>query len=156
MAGALAARGHVDTTLVYLLGWATVLTLDVLLYLVGTRAGPGMRRSRLARGISEARWVRLEEWIERRGVLAVVAARFVMGARIPVFLLAGAAGMPRARFVGVAAGTGLLSAGLPYALGYAFGTHLEALLETLAAVRWAIFAFVVVTVLCWWLWRRRS
>jgi len=154
--GALAARGGLSLLVVYLLGWGVVLALDVALHAVGSRLGPGIERSKWGRKVGPDRWDRMRRFVARRGAWSVVAARFVMGARIPVFLLAGAMGMPRARFMAVAGAAGLLSAAAPLALGYVFGAHLETLLEALRTARWIILGCAALLLLLWWATRRRA
>lgn len=154
--GALAARGGLSWVVVYMLGWSVVFLLDVALYTVGLRLGPGIERSKWGRRVGPDRWDRLRRFVVRRGAWSVAAARFVMGARIPIFLLAGAMGMPKRRFIGVVGAAGLLSAAAPLALGYAFGAHLESLLDTLRTARWVIFGTVTLLLLLWWTSRRRA
>lgn len=153
--GALAASGRASVLLVYLLGWAVVLALDVALHGLGLRYGQDLEQSRVGRRVGPERWARLRQFVERRGLWAVLAARFVMGVRIPTFVLAGAMGMPRRHFLPVVALAGLVSGALPLALGYALGTQLDDVLTWLGTVRWILFG-AFVAVLVWWLVRRRS
>lgn len=148
--GTLAARGSLSLPMLFVLGWSTVLVLDLALYALGRRAGPDLARSRVGRRVGEARWARLRELAERRGAWGVVGARFVMGTRIPTFVLAGALGMPRGRFLAAVGVAGLFSAGIPLLLGYAFGAHLEDLLAALGTVRWLLLGIVLVALLVWW------
>jgi len=148
--GALAARGSLSLLLLYVLGWATVLVLDLGLYAVGRRAGSDLERSRIGRRVGQARWLHLRELAERRGAWGVVGARFVMGTRIPTFVLAGALGMPRGRFLAAVGVAGLFSAGIPLLLGYVFGAHLEDLLAALGTARWLLLGIAFVAFLLWW------
>lgn len=154
--GALSAAGSLSWWGIYLVGWSTVLVLDLALYSIGRRAGPDLERSRWGRGVGVARWERMRDLVDRRGAWGVAGARFVMGTRIPVFLLAGALGMPRSRFLAVVAVAGLFSAGLPLLLGYLFGAHLEELLDVLTRARWVLLGGALVLVLMWWVRRTRS
>jgi len=157
--GALAARAGLSWLLVYVLGWGAVFLLDVALFTVGRRLGPGLEGSRWGRKIGPARWETLRRFVARRGSWSVAAARFVMGTRISVFLLAGAMGMPKRRFMALVGLAGLVSAALPLALGYALAVHLEALLEALRMARWVVAGLVLALLLLGWLWwllRRRA
>ena len=154
--GALAARGGLSWVVVYVLGWSVVFLLDVALYTVGLRLGPGIERSNWGRKVGPDRWDKLRHFVVRRGAWSVAAARFVMGARIPIFLLAGALGMPRRLFMAVVGAAGLLSAATPLALGYAFGAHLETVLDGLQTARWVILGTVTLLLLLWWAGRRRA
>jgi len=152
--GALASGGRVAWPLVYGLGWAVVLALDAGLFALGARFGPGIERSRLGRRVGAERWAFLQRFIARRGLWAVVGARFVMGIRIPTFLLAGAMGMPWRRFLPAVALAGLVSAAIPVGLGYVLGAHLDELLAALGTARWVLLGLAL-AVLAWWLVRRR-
>jgi membrane protein DedA with SNARE-associated domain len=152
--GALAARGQVLAAAVYALGWTVVLLLDGVLFTLGARCGPALETSRWGRKMGPARWEGMRRLVLRRGVWAVAGARFVMGTRIPVFLLAGALGMPARRFLPVVALAGLLSAALPLALGYVFAAHLPELLAALGTARWALLALVAVGLAAWIVMRR--
>lgn len=154
--GALSAAGSLSWWGIYAVGWSTVLVLDLALYSIGRRAGPDLETSRWGRRVGAARWERMRDLVDRRGAWGVAGARFVMGTRIPIFLLAGALGMPRARFLAVVAVAGLFSAGLPLLLGYAFGAHLDELLDGLSGARWVLLGGVLVLALLLWLRRGRS
>ena len=154
--GALAARGSHSWLGIYAAGWFTVLLLDLMLFAVGRRTGPGFEQSRWGRQVGAARWERMRGLVERRGAWGVAGARFVMGARVPVFLMAGALGMSRGRFLGTVAVAGLFSAGVPLLLGYVFGAHLEELLDALGSVRWVLLGLVAVLLFMVWARRARS
>ncbi len=152
--GALAASGRASWVVIYALGWSVVLTLDLVLHGIGARYGPGIEHSRLGRRVGPERWDRLRRFVARRGVWAVLVARFVMGVRIPTFVLAGAMGMPRRHFLPVVACAGLVSAAIPLALGYAFGAHLDDVLAALGTARWLLLGVCVLFVVVWLVRRR--
>ncbi len=152
--GALAASGRVDWLGVYLMGWVVVLGLDVGWHALGARFGPDLVRSRLGRRVSPERWETLQGLVSRRGVWAVVGARFVMGMRIPAFVVAGALGLPRRHFLPAAALAGLVSAAIPLGLGYAFAEQIESLLAVLGTARWVLLGLLAIGI-GWWLVRRR-
>ena len=148
--GALAARGSLSLPVLYALGWGTILALDLALFALGRRAGQDLERSRIGRRVGEVRWTRFRELVDRRGAWGVAGARFVMGARIPTFVLAGALGMPRGRFLAAVGVAGLFSAGIPLLLGYGFGAHLDDLLQAFGTARWLLLGIVIVALLLWW------
>ena len=156
--GAMAAAGRVELFWAYLVGWGSVLALDLGLFWVGRRLGHGRAIAKASSLLGEARARRMERLILRRGAYVAGGARFVMGMRIPVFLIAGAAGLPWRRFAPAVAICGLVSAAIPTLLGYHLAAELPALLETLRRASGLILA-VVVGVLAvatvWWVWRRR-
>jgi membrane protein DedA with SNARE-associated domain len=153
--GAAAQRAHLPLLPVYVFAWAVIVLLDLGLHTLGGALGPRLKASRWGRRIRPERWQRLEALVERRGVHAVVLARFVMGARIPVFLLAGALGMPRRRFLLAVSLAALVSVALPVALGYVFAQHMGTVLDALGRTRWIVLGAVLVPLLAWWATRRR-
>ena len=154
-AGALAAAGRISWALGWFAGWLAIVLLDTALHAVGRWSGPGIRRSRLGRRVGTARWNALQAFVERKGIWAVVAARFVMGTRIPVFLLAGAMGMPRRRFVAVVSVAASVSVALPLALGFFLARNLPALLAGLHTGRWLLLGAVACALAALWLRARR-
>lgn len=117
VAGWRARTGALTPGVAYVVLVATVALLDLGVFEVGRRLGPSLRRSRLGRRLPRRRWAYLRAFIARRGALAVGLARLAMGARVPTFLLAGAGGMSRGRFVAVAWPFTLISSAWPFALG---------------------------------------
>lgn len=154
-AGALAATGQMTWSVAYAVGWVSIVLLDLALHALGRWGGPGLRRSRLGRRIGTRRWAVARRFVGLRGPWAVVAARFVMGTRIPVFLLAGALGMPRRTFLLVAGSAAVVSVALPLALGYYLGANLDALLAWLTAARWILVGLAVAGLATWWFLVRR-
>lgn len=86
-----------------------ILLGDLSLWLVGRAAGAtAMQWPALRRRLPSDDMSRLAEWLDRRGGYAVLAARFMPGARFPVYVAAGVLGRRATRFLGWAALAGLL------------------------------------------------
>lgn len=101
----------------------------------------------VVRLVGRKRLARARGLVERNGTHAVIAGRFLVGLRAPVFLVAGAMGVPLRRFIAWD-GLGLLIV-VPatLALGAWFGEPLlEGALDVWSRTRWAAPA-VIVTVL---------
>jgi membrane protein DedA with SNARE-associated domain len=104
-AGVLVASGAVPLPLWLVVLGAAVAAVagDQLGYVLGRRLGPWLFRRRssrlLSRVLSEHHLERAEAFFERHGPKAVVLARFVPLARTFTPAVAGAAQMPRRRFV---------------------------------------------------------
>lgn len=99
-AGLLIHSGQLDfvPTLAFLL--TAVVVADTAYWWIGRQLQNGSDRMHAPLG----RWMqsRCEPWrrtFERRGLSAVIAARFIPGARLPVYLAAGLSRMPMRRFV---------------------------------------------------------
>ena len=97
-AGALAATGAIDLTWTIAVVWAAAVAGDSTAFAVGRRLGAGGVGERLERR-RPAEAARARSIIERHGVAAIVAGRFVGVLRAFAPLLAGSAGMPTRRFL---------------------------------------------------------
>jgi membrane protein DedA with SNARE-associated domain len=72
---------------------------DLGLWLIGRLAGRGLLRwKRLESVLPARRLEELEAWFDRRGWAAVLAARFLPGTRLPLYLAAGVLGRKAGRF----------------------------------------------------------
>ena len=136
VAGWRARGGALAPALAFLVPVCVVALLDLGLFELGRHLGPRLRRSRVGRTVSRRRWAFLRAFMARRGLVAVALARLTMGARMPTFLLAGAGGMPRRRFLSVAWPMGLVSGGWPFALGASLDAGPDALDRLWQQVRW--------------------
>ena len=82
---------------------------DLGLWLLGWLVGIGfIRRSWLGRWLPTHRLEELGQWFDRQGWTAVLAARFLPGARLPLYLAVGALGLNAGRFVLWAALAGMV------------------------------------------------
>lgn len=116
-AGWSAKSGSLAPGVAFGVPYVTVLALDAFVFAVGRRLGPALRRSRLVRRIPRRRLARVRLCVSRRGMLAVAAARMVMGTRVPTFLAAGAGGLSWRRFLATDVVFLVLSGGWPFLLG---------------------------------------
>lgn len=158
-AGWLAEQGRVSLTAAWLTGWLVLVMLDLALFELGRRVGPRVRHSRWGRRVAPGRWRVAREFVRRRGGWAVGSARFLMGVRIPIFVLAGVLGMPRRRFLAVVVPLGVVSSGVPLWLGYVFARELPRVIGALGSARWVLVVLALVLLLLWVtlsVWRRST
>lgn len=107
---------------------AGVWTRDVLVFLGGRLAGEALlQRAWVLRTFGAARISRARRLVDERGVWAVMIGRFLVGARAPVFMVAGAMGVGFRKFALWDAVGCILAVPLAVFLGYFFG---EPLLES--------------------------
>ncbi len=132
LAGYMCWRGELHLLVVFAIAVVSAVGGDNIGYWVGHRFG----RATLERHASwllghPGRLAMMQDFVTRRGALAVFIARFVPGLRFMAGPLAGALGMPFPRFFGA----NLLGAltyvpivvGLGYAIGYGLGEYVEQL-----------------------------
>lgn len=145
--------------------WAPALTValvgvlirDVVMYGIGRFLGDWLlAKKRVRRFFGEKKLARAMDLIERRGSVAVMIGRFLIGFRSTVFLVAGAGHMSFRRFlfwdlIGL-----LVTVPGVVVLGYAFGPPLVELFYLLAARSREVLALLVLVAVGFALWRWRA
>lgn len=139
---------------------SSVLVRDLIAFFSGRVLGELLLdRPLTARIVGAKRLARARALVEDHGSRAVFAGRFLVGLRAPVFLVAGAMGVPLRRFVAWDLAGMLFVLPLTLALGFEFGAPLlDGALKVWAATRWLAPAFFVL-VFSWVAaraWRKRA
>jgi membrane-associated protein len=116
-------------------------------YLIGAWFGPRLRASRLGRRIGERNWIRAEEWVTRRGGLAIFLSRFlpILHALVPVTV--GMSEYPYRRFIAWTAPACLLWGLIYVSVGTAAGSSYRSLSQELHFAGWIILGALVVFLL---------
>lgn len=139
---------------------SSVLVRDLIAFGSGRVVGELLlERPITARIVGAKRLARARLLVETHGSRAVFAGRFLVGLRAPVFLVAGAMGVPMRRFVAWDLAGMLFVIPLTLALGFEFGAPLlDGALRVWGATRWLAPAFLVL--LFSWVaaraWRKRA
>lgn len=111
--GLLIRSGQLDLSVGLIGCFLGIFMGDLGLWLLGRLVGMGILHwPWLSRRFPAQRLEELGQWFDRHGWIAVMAARFLPGTRLPVYLAAGALGRKAGRFVLWAALAGLLWAPL--------------------------------------------
>ena len=97
--GVVAGRGDLSLTLVLVVAIGGAILGDSVGYLVGRRYGHRIQATRLGRRVGEQRWGRAEDFLRRRGPVAVFVGRFTALLRAMVPGAAGMARMPYRTFL---------------------------------------------------------
>jgi membrane protein DedA with SNARE-associated domain len=98
-AGLLVARGDISAAAGILGCAAGIVAGDVGLWTIGRTSGSAaLRWKAIAGRLDERRVNGLREWLDRHCVQAIVYSRFLPGTRLPLYVVAGAAGVPGLRF----------------------------------------------------------
>ena len=113
-------------------------------YVIGDRAGPRVRASRLGRRIGEPAWQGAETMLQRRGGLGVAVSRFLPGVHAVVPVLVGAGQMPYRRFIAWTGASAVLWASIYLAIGAAAGAAYQRYESRLG---WASYGALLVVVL---------
>lgn len=155
VAGAVAAAGGMELSLVMLTLIAAALCGDNVNYWVGRLAGPRLFRYEGSRWLKRENLERTHAFMERHGAKAIVIARFVPIVRTFVPFVCGLGRLTYARFLGFSVLGALLWVGLLVPAGFFFG-NLPLVKNNLTAV---IMLIVVLSLLPgaieYWRARRR-
>lgn len=146
--GYLARTGIVDPWITLVLGYASVLAGDWMIFRMGRRFGPSLTTHPLTKKMfPPKRLAWLERHYARWGTLTVVVARHVAGLRAPAFALAGAGRMSERRFLVADGLSALLTTPLMVWLGYAFGDRMEQLFGNVRQVQWVLLGGLAATLI---------
>ena len=128
--GAAGRAGHASFVVTTVVVVIAALCGSALLFETSRRLGqPFLLRIGRRFGFDADRAAKVERWLKRRGVGAIVVGRLIPGLRIVVTVAAGALGVGRAQFLSGTAIAALLWSTIYYWLGYALGTGVAAALK---------------------------
>lgn len=160
-AGMRVQTGEAAWVLTLLVAIAGVLARDALAYGIGRALGDWvLDHAVVQRVIGARRLDRARAMVDRSGSRAVMAGRFLIGLRAPVFMACGAARVPFARFLAWDLLGLFLAVPLAVGLGYAFGAPLfDGAFWVIAQVRpygLALLGSLVIGSLVWIAWNRET
>lgn len=112
-------------------------------YWIGKTFGPKLRNSKIIQKHGADGWDKSVDFLQRRGVLAVMGAIFLPVMRTLVPVAAGAAGLPFRKFLPAAAVAGTSWCALHIGIGAAAGESAKWLEETIGKASWIVLAVVV-------------
>jgi membrane protein DedA with SNARE-associated domain len=120
---------------------------DHVLYLLGRKVGPRLRKGRLVRAIGVEKWDVAIGVVERRGAWAVVSTRVVPVVRSLTPIAAGVSGMPQPRFT-VASLIGSLTWSIAWGgTGFLLRSSLGLAEQILGQSTWVVLAVIGTVVL---------
>lgn len=157
ISGAMAARGLMSFWPTLVTGYCGVLFGDMLIHTWGKRLGPAAwNTKRIQKALSPERQEKVRSHFARHGFLTIVVGRHTPILRAPVFFLAGASGVSRAKFLLADALSCAITVPLVTTLGYYFGEHFEELKAKIHHAQWIIGGVVLLGALVWLYLRRRA
>jgi membrane protein DedA with SNARE-associated domain len=158
VAGYLVWRGHLNLSVVLVVGIVSAVLGDNIGYWAGRRWGQSRmtRYARWALGHPE-RLDSMRAFVARRGPLAVFVARFIPGVRFMAGPLAGSLGLHFMPFFAANVLGAMIyvpvAVGLGYAVGYGFGEYVEQLRRLVGDVERALLVSVLLGALAVLAWR---
>ena len=151
--GVLAGRGDLSLTLVLTVAIAGAILGDSVGYLVGRRYGHAIQQTALGRRVGDERWGKAEDFLRRRGPLAVFVGRFTALLRAMVPGAAGMARMPYGTFLVVNVLGGVLWASACVVGGWALGSVISTYISN---VSYVVIGLIVVVAVVHLVRSRRS
>jgi len=140
-AALLSSYGHVMPEMAYLSLLAGIVLGDMGLYGLGY----GASRFKWAKKILERkRVVMVHDWLDSREVLAVLAARFVPGARLPTYTAMGFFKLSFTKFMATVFVASVLWTSLLFAAIYTIG---EVFVDQLESLRWPLAIVMIIIVI---------
>lgn len=140
-AALLSSYGHIMPELAYLSLLAGIVLGDLGLYGLGY----GASHFKWAKRILERKKVTLvNQWLNKREVIAVLGARFIPGARLPTYTAMGFFRLSFMKFIITVFFAGVIWTSILFAAIYAVG---EVFVDELEAYRWPIAIFMIALVL---------
>jgi phosphatidylglycerol lysyltransferase len=131
----LAHRGYFHLGVVIAVATAANTLADQIYYQLARSRG---REAFARKAEADPRFGRVRTWIEHRGVMLLLASRFLWGFRIAIPAACGASGMGRRTFLLVNLAGGLIWASVFAVLGYTLGGTLDVLLANLRHLEWYV------------------
>ncbi|MFO1019986.1 MAG: DedA family protein [Planctomycetales bacterium] len=152
--GAVAARGSLDITLLFVLLTVAAILGDTVNYWVGAMLGPKIFRGENVRFLNKKHLEKTHEFFERYGGKTIILARFVPIVRTFAPFVAGMGKMTYRRFMAYNVIGGVVWIALFLMAGYAFG-NMEAVRKNFTLV---IFAIIGISILpgVYEYWRERK
>ena len=141
--GVLAGRGGASLVVVLVLAIAGAVLGDSVGYVVGRRYGERIQRTRLGRKVGRERWEKAEDFLRRRGPVAVFVGRFTALLRAMVSGAAGMAKMHYRRFLVFNVLGGLVWASACVLGGWALGSVISTYISD---VSYVVIGLVVLAV----------
>jgi membrane protein DedA with SNARE-associated domain len=151
--GFLASQGRLSITILAVVAAAGAIAGDSIGYTLGRVAAGPLKRTRLGRWADGSRFASAEDYLRRRGGIAVFTGRFVGFLRALVPFLAGASRMPYARFLAWNAAGAVVWAPLCIVLGFFAGESYRLIEAQIGRFSLLIGGLVVGALLTLLLWR---
>ena len=146
--GILASHGVVQLHQAQLVCFAGVLIGDAIIYTLGLKLGPQLkRRSPFNRILTPERDAKVTEVFRKYGTKVIFMARFMPGLRMPIFLTAGMFHVKWWVFIGLDGFAALISVPVWVYLGFFFGANLEQLEKITRRFQVGIYSILIIAIL---------
>ncbi len=135
--------------------WLSASAGDLLGYWLGHHYGDRIRETKVVARAGREEWDRTIDLLRRRGVVAVIVARFLPVVRVLSPIAAGTSRMPFGRFLAASLTGALVWSLLHVAVGAAAGASLRYVAQFVGVAGWVVVTLGVVALVAYVLRRRR-
>ena len=139
--GVAASVGFVSLVTVLFFCFWGIFIGDLLLFILGKYYGTGIFHNRLMRRtISEEKFNKIQKDLLSNGKWLIFVSRFIPGSRLPIYVIAGAAGMPMSRFVFYFILASFVWTPIPVLLAYFLG---ESVIRFSKDYNWVLYLLLI-------------
>ncbi|MEY4631449.1 MAG: hypothetical protein RIQ81_1569 [Pseudomonadota bacterium] len=160
-AGILASHNVFDQTSAHIVCFAGVMIGDGIIYTMGLKLGPQLKRRRpFNKILTPERDAKVTEVFRKYGTKVIFMARFMPGLRMPIFLTSGIFQVKWWVFLALDGIAALISVPLWVHLGYIFGAELETLEKMTRRFQVGIYSILALVIAAFliilWLRHRKN
>ena len=148
-AGYVAFDGYTNLYLTIPVAIIGALIGDLTVYFIGRNFGEEFLKLKYVRPVfSKKRLIKIRDYFKRHGAKTIFFARFVVGLRNPVYLVAGTMKIRLSRFIAIDSLGALISVPIFVCFGFIFGEHIKTLIMLINRTKYsALLLFIVFCVL---------
>jgi membrane protein DedA with SNARE-associated domain len=153
--GYLAYEGYTNIYVTIPVSIFGALVGDVTVYFIGRYFGEGFIRLRYIKKLFSRKYlVRISEYFKKHGDKTIFFARFIMGLRNPVYLVAGTLKIKFSRFLCIDSLGAFVSVPIVVGFGFIFGEQIGFLLGYINRVRYSILILFLLFCISWIIYKR--
>lgn len=145
-AGYVAFDGYTNLYLTIPVAIFGALIGDLTVYFIGRNFGEGFIKLKYIRPVfSKKRLVKIRDYFKKHGAKTIFFARFVVGLRNPVYLVAGTLKIRLSRFIVVDSMGALISVPIFVCFGFIFGEHIKTLLMFINRTKYSVLLLFILS-----------
>ena len=154
-AGYVAFDGYTNLYLTIPVAIFGALIGDLTVYFIGRHFGEGFIKLKYIRPVfSKKRLVRIRDYFKKHGAKTIFFARFIVGLRNPVYLVAGTLKIKLSRFIFVDSLGALISVPIFVCFGFIFGEHIRTLLMFINRTKYSVLILFIVFCVLYFAYKR--
>ena len=154
-AGYVAFDGYTNLYLTIPVAIFGALIGDLTVYFIGRNFGEGFIKLKYIRPVfSKKRLVKIRDYFKNHGAKTIFFARFVVGLRNPVYLVAGTLKIRLSRFIIVDSMGALISVPIFVCFGFIFGEHIKTLLMFINRTKYSVLLLFILSCVLYFAYKK--